>query len=80
MRPDPYPGVRIISVPEGKRLIGYELIVAPSGVFCPPDPAHMAPRGWFSSLALLFVCWPLTCVPMCMSCSYETCQRPVYED
>ena len=58
---------------------GYEVVCLNSDrVFCDAKPKRMARRGWIASGLLACFCWPLSCVPCFMTCSYDDFQRPVY--
>lgn len=78
---NPIPNIPIIepdNIPEpGDIFLGYEVLYDKS-IFAKPRCKYMKTRGWISVI-LLFLCFcPATCVPCCMSCSYDICQRPVY--
>lgn len=81
---NPINGIPIIEperTPNSTEIImGYEILNEfPSNkYFVKPDPKRMNTIGWVS-VVLTFLCfWPATCVPCCMTCSYNKCQRPVY--
>lgn len=81
----PLQGVPIIEpakAPEnGEVVIGYELLYDDSNGSLFTDkinPKRMNNAGWISVVLCFFCFFPLTCVPCCMTCSYTTCQRPVY--
>lgn len=79
--PTPVPGIPIIA-PEyiplpGQVIVGYQM-VKNKDMFMKPDPKRMNKKGFISIIALLLCCWPLACIPCFTSCSYDTCQRPVY--
>ena len=87
----PIAGIKIAaprtSPKPGEVLIGYDLEAFDGDTcfagtaHCAPRPTKMNSRGWFGTLAMAFVCFPLTCVPCFMSCSYDDrVMRPVYGD
>ena len=63
---------------EGEILLGYELINENPEMFVRPNPHEMGTVGWISVIGLLLICWPISCVPCCLGCSYPVQQRPVY--
>lgn len=73
--PTPVAGIIVVepSPPpeEGDVLLGYRILTrTDKSVFTQPKPSQMTLMGWAASAALLILCWPLTCVPCCLSCSY----------
>lgn len=62
----------------GQVVIGYELLHTDKGCFTKPHPKRLNKFGWIGVIALALLCWPASCIPCCMSCSYDKCQRPVY--
>ncbi len=68
--PDRYPE-------EGDILLGYEVLYNNS-FFAKPRIKYMKPHGWVSVILLSISFLPMMCLPCCMSCSYDVCQRPVY--
>lgn len=80
--PTPFKDVPIISADEqpSSRVRGYRLVSAPKGFFCQPEPRRIGCHGWLAIAGLALLCWPLMCLPCCMSCSYPAAyQVPVYE-
>lgn len=80
----PIPNVPVICTSNpspGAKIVGYRLVHEKrDGMVCKPDPSHMNTRGWLSVVGALLIFWPVTCVPMCMTCSYtKTYQEPVFE-
>lgn len=64
----------------GKQLLGYKVIPRSDKFMKKPEPHKMRPVGWGAVVCLAIVCWPLSCVPCCLSYSYpEYTQVPVYE-
>lgn len=69
----------ISPIKPGDVLLGYRVIEKKPGVFRNPSPADMTVGGWLSVGILAILCWPLSCLPCCMTCSYpDTYQVPVY--
>lgn len=82
--PEPVAGVPIVMPDDpqssDEELIGYELISYGRGrMFTKPRPTKMSPIGWASVVLLSILCWPLAVIPCCMTCSYNTYQRPVFK-
>lgn len=79
---NPIVGIPIIepdnSPQPGDILLGYEILYNEDNIFTKPRPKYMKTRGWAAAILLCLCFWPATCVPCCMTCSYDTCQRPVY--
>ena len=63
-------------------LLGYEIVDVDvdghCGVFTKPNPGRMNLGGWLVAGVTFLIFWPLSCLPCCMKCSYDTVQRPVY--
>lgn len=62
-------------------LLGYEVLHdnSENKIFTgKPDPKRLNVAGWVSVVLCALCFWPLSCVPCFMTCSYTTCQRPVY--
>jgi len=78
----PVVGIPIIepdTEPEyGDIILGYEVLYNDDEFCAKPRPKHLNSRGWISIALLFCFFWPAMCVPCCMSCSYNVCQRPVY--
>jgi hypothetical protein len=62
----------------GDVLLGYKLVIPDKKIFSRPRPARMNVRGWLGFLFGSLFCFPLMCMPCCMSCSYDEYQVPVY--
>jgi len=84
---DPIPGLQIIDpvVPQGANdvLLGYEIVEVEAdevvGCFTRPQPSRMRPISWFLAGVLCLFIWPASCLPCCLKDSYNTVQRPVYQ-
>lgn len=63
----------------GQTVVGYMIYEAPQSFLTRPKPAKLNFVGWVSCTVLAFICWPLTCVPCCISCCYDSYQVPVYD-
>jgi len=78
----PVEGVRMIAPKhppaKGDVIVGYELLNIDEGCCTKPRPKRLNKLGWISVIAFALVFWPVSCVPCCLACSYDTCQRPVY--
>lgn len=63
-----------------KEFKGYKVINPKEHFFVSPNPSMMNRRGWISWTLLSIFCWPISCLPCCLSCSYDAYQVPVYGD
>lgn len=82
--PHPIEGIPIIE-PEhepftGEILLGYRILYGNDNnkLFTKPSPKRLNTLGWVSIIASLLIFWPVSCIPCFLSCSYSTCQQPVY--
>lgn len=63
----------------GQQVVGYWIYPPNNKLFVPPCTRPMNFFGIFSSVILVFLFWPVSCVPFCMGCSYNGYQVPIYE-
>merc|ERR1711937_170525 len=76
---EPFPGLKI-AAPErtpqqGEVVIRYE-VREPKAGCC--QCSDMNQSGLIALVALIFVCWPLACIPCCMKSCHESYQVPVF--
>merc|ERR1712182_118796 len=76
---EPFPGLKI-AAPErtphqGEVVIRYE-VREPKAGCC--QCSDMNQSGPIPLVALIFVCWPLACIPCCMKSCHESYQVPVF--
>ena len=64
----------------GQVIRGWHIYDPPEGWITTPNPERLSGCGMVSVLVLLFVFWPISCIPCCCSAAYNGFQVPVYEN
>ena len=76
------PGIPIFEPEEiplpGEVVVGYRIIESNDKFLVKPKPSKMNTTGWVSVVVCAICCWPVSCVPCCLGCSYSRYQVPVY--
>ena len=80
----PYPNLPIITSESSstinRRIIGFKKVQVKKNIFCKPQPRYLSTCGFITIGILAIICWPLSCVPCCLSTFYTDYQIPIYED
>lgn len=63
----------------GQKIVGYWVYPPSNKCFVPPCQRSMNILGMLSSVLLAIFFWPACFFPICMGCSYDGFQVPIYE-
>jgi len=64
----------------GKDFKGFKIVNSQGRVFRKPEPKDMNRFGCSLMFLLCLFFWPISCLPCCLTCSYDKHQSPIYTD